>query len=236
MLLPQLMMGGFIALFWGQPLREMLRQPKRAAVYGGAAALVVAAGTLGFAFSNSTPASGELPFPAEAIRTAFDSPHLSLINQESDPVDLEALQGRVVLLTAVYSSCPHTCPLILTQAKAALAELDPEELQDLSVIAVTLDPGNDTPEVLASLADRHDLQAPLYNLVTGPSDEVDRVLDDLQIARSRDSETGIIDHANIFLLIDREGTIAYRLSLGEQQQAWLTAALRLLLKEPRTAG
>ncbi len=42
MLLPQLMVGGFIALFWWKPLREMLREPKRAAAHVGAAALIVA--------------------------------------------------------------------------------------------------------------------------------------------------------------------------------------------------
>jgi cytochrome oxidase Cu insertion factor (SCO1/SenC/PrrC family) len=236
MLLPQLMMGSFIALFWWQPLREMLREPGRAAIHAGAAALIVAASTLSFAFSGSEAAGGELPFPAEAIRTAFDSPHLSLINQELAPVDLEALRGRVVLLTAVYASCGHTCPLILSQTKGALAELSPLELQDLTVIAVTLDPSNDSAEVLARLAEGYQLQAPLYNLVSGPAPEVERVLDEMQVARSRDPETGVIDHANIFLLIDREGRVAYRLSLGERQKTWLTAALRVLLKEPRAAG
>jgi protein SCO1/2 len=236
MLLPQFMMGSFIALFWWEPLRKILRTPKRAATHAGAAALIVAGNTLGFAFFNSSPASGELPFPAEAIRTAFDSPHLSLTNQEGSPVDLEALRGRVVLLTAVYASCGHTCPLVLSQSKAALAQLAPGELQDLTVIAVTLDPGNDSADVLAGLADAHGLQAPLYNLVTGPGQEVERVLDTLQISRTRDPQTGVIDHANIFLLIDREGKIAYRLGLGDRQKTWLTAALRVLLKERRAAG
>jgi protein SCO1/2 len=236
MLLPQLMMGSFIALFWWQPLREILRVPKRAAVHAAVAALIVGGSTLGFAFANNVPTTSELPFPAEAIRTAFNPPELSLTNQEGSPVDLEALQGRVVLLTAVYASCPHTCPLILSQTKAALAELGPGELQDLTVVAVTLDPSNDSAEVLATLANGHEMQAPLYNLVTGPSQEVERVLDDMQIARTRDPETGVIDHANIFLLIDREGRIAYRLGLGERQQTWLTAALRVLLKEQQAAG
>jgi cytochrome oxidase Cu insertion factor (SCO1/SenC/PrrC family) len=236
MLLPQLLMGSFIALFWWEPLCEMLRAPKRAAAHVGVAALLVAGSTLGFAFSNSPPSSDELPFPAEAIRTAFDSPELSLINQMGSPVDLEKLQGRVVLLTAVYASCGHSCPLILSQIRAALAELGPGELQDLTVIAVTLDPSNDSAEVLAALADGHGFRAPLYNLVTGPSQEVERVLDDMQIARVRDPKTGVIDHANIFLLIDREGRIAYRLGLGGRQKTWLTAALRVLLEEQRATG
>lgn len=236
MLVPQIMMGSFIALFWWGPLREMLREPKRAAMHAVVALLIVAGSTLGFAFSNSSPATDELPFPAEAIRTAFTSPQLSLTNQDGSLVDLQALKGGVVLLTAVYASCGHTCPLILSQTKAALAEFAPEELENLTVVAVTLDPNNDSEEVLARLAEGYGLQTPLYNLVTGPSQQVERVLDDMQIARSRDPETGVIDHANIFLLIDREGKIAYRLGLGERQKTWLTTALRVLLKEPRAAG
>jgi len=236
MLVPQLLMSVFITLFWWGPLREMLRAPRRAAAHVGLAGLIVAGSTLGFAYSSSPPATGEMPFPAEALRTAFDSPELSLVNQAGSAVDLEDLRGKVVLLTAVYASCVHTCPAVLGQAKAALAELDPVDLQDLSIVAVTLDPGHDSQAVLAELAERHDMQAPLYNLVTGPEQEVERVLDDMQIARTRNPETGIIDHANLFLLIDRNGAIAYRLGLGERQRAWLTAALRVLLREQRVSG
>ena len=61
------------------------------------------------------------------------------------------------------------------------------------------------------------MPAPLYNLVTGEADEVERVLDDMGVARQRDPETGIIDHASLFILVDRDGKVAYRLGLGERQ-------------------
>jgi len=65
---------------------------------------------------------------------------------------------------------------------------------------------------------------------------VEGVLDAMQIARQRDPETGVISHANLFLLVDREGRLAYRLGLGERQQRWLTSALRVLLNEPGSSG
>ena len=46
-----------------------------------------------------------------------------------------------------------------------------------------------------------------------------RSLDRMQMARDRDPETGVINHANLFLLIDRDGRLAYRLGLGERQQS-----------------
>lgn len=77
----------------------------------------------------------------------------------------------------------------------------------------------------------HSLELPVYNLVTGDPAEVERILDEMSVARIRDPETGVIEHPNLFLLLDRDGRLAYRLGLGERQQRWLSAALRVLLGE-----
>jgi protein SCO1/2 len=140
------------------------------------------------------------------------------------------------MLTAVYASCPHTCPVILAQAKRVIGELTPEERAELNVIAVTMDPAHDSPAVLAELASRHGMDVPLYHLVTGNVTEVERVLDAMGVSRKRDEKSGVIDHANLFLLLDREGSVAYRLTLGDRQARWLTSALRVLLHEPSDAG
>jgi hypothetical protein len=34
-----------------------------------------------------------------------------------------------------------------------------------------------------------------------------------------------IDHANLFILVDREDRIVYRFTLDERQQSWLGSAL-----------
>jgi len=46
----------------------------------------------------------------------------------------------------------------------------------------------------------------------------------------------VIDHANLFLLLDRNGKVAYRLGLGDRQERWLASALRILLQEPTHVG
>ena len=231
MLLPQLMLAGLILGFWWAPLRAMSRRPRAFVPYFASAVILVTAAGVGFAYSGAEAPTGELPFPAEALRTAYAPPELVLTNQLEQTVDLAELRGNVVVLTAVYASCPHTCPAILSQAKAAIAELDPAAREELRLVAVTLDPENDSPQVLAGLAQNHGLAAPLWNLVTGESTEVEGTLDRMQMARERDPETGVINHANLFLLIDREGRVAYRLGLGERQQRWLVSALRVLLRE-----
>ncbi len=236
MLFPQLMMAAFIAMFWWEPLRSLLRHPRALIVPIGTAALLVTGSAASFSLMSSDPPTGELPFPAEELRIAHRAPEVSLVNQHGEAVELSSLRGKVVALTAVYASCPHTCPAILAQAKASVAELAEEQLEDLRVVAVTMDPANDSSQVLSLLAQNHELESPVFNLVTGPVAEVERTLDRMQIARTRDPETGVIDHANLFLLIDRDGKLAYRLGLGERQQRWLTTALGVLLNETGTAS
>lgn len=236
MTVPQFTIGAFIAFFWWEPLRELSRQPRIIAGYFGAAALLVAGAATGFAFSADRAPTGELPFPAEELRTAYEAPQFALTNQLRETVSLAGFQGNVVVLTAVYASCPHTCPAILSQTRAAIAELSSEEREGLRVIAVTMDPKTDSPDVLRDLAKNHGMQSPLYHFVTGDPADVERLLDRMEIARQRDPETGVISHANLFLLIDRDGRIAYRLGLGERQQRWLVSALRVLLREEAVSG
>jgi protein SCO1/2 len=236
MIVPQFMIGAFIAYFWWEPLRELSKRPWQIARYVGAAALLVASASASFALLAEPALTGELPFPAEELRTAFETPQFALTNQLHETVGPAAFGGDVIILTAVYASCPHTCPAILSQTQAAVAELSPEERDGLRVIAVTMDPETDTPEVLGQLAKNHGLESPLYHLVTGEPTEVEDLLDRMQIARQRDPETGVISHVNLFLLIDRDGRIAYRFGLGERQQRWLTSALRVLLREETASG
>lgn len=173
----------------------------------------------------------ELAFPAESIRTQDPAPSIELTNHLGEAYNLESAQGDVVMITAVYATCPHTCPAIIRQAKKASEELDPKFRRDFRVLGITMDPENDTPEALAELAEMHGLEAPLFQFLTGDPEEVNSLLDELGFPRERNLETGEIDHANMCILIDRDGKIAYRLTLGEKQELWLQSALNVLLEE-----
>lgn len=139
-------------------------------------------------------------------------------------------------MTAVYATCGFTCPMILAQLKRALASVPESKLNGLRVVGVTLDPEHDTPEVLARLAKGQQVEAPLVNLVTGDSKVVNVVLDKLGVSRRRNEETGVIDHANLFILVDRAGRVAFRFTLGDLQEAWLKEAIDLLLSEEAGAA
>jgi len=99
------------------------------------------------------------------------------------------------------------------------------------VVAVTLDPERDTPEGFRELAQRHNVSAPGFQLLTGAPGTVNPLLDLLDISRSKNPETGDIDHANLFIVVDRSGRMAYRFSATGPQSRWVSDALHLLVAE-----
>lgn len=197
----------------------------------GAGLAFVALGAAGLGMFVPAAQDTELPFPAEELRTAIPAPALALPAHDGTTVDLAALRGHVVLVTAVYASCGYACPTIMAQSRDAVAALTPEERDGLRVVAITLDAAKDTPEVLAAMAKAQNVEAPLFRLLSGEPARVEAALDAFGFERKRDPETDRIDHANLFLLIDRDGRLAYRFTLGDRQKRWLVGALKLLLAE-----
>lgn len=231
MLTSPVMMSLVLVGVWGAELGRARRRGERLSrpvLAGGGLALLSVAG---LGLLGSTPDRGDLPFPAASLRTAIPMAEIDLIDHERRPFRLSDQRGRVVLLTAIYSSCGNTCPHILNGAKDAIAALSAAERADLVVAAVTLDPATDTPEQLAGTLEARELDPEVFRLLTGEPARVEATLDRMGIRRTRDPVSGVIDHANLFLLVDREQRLAYTLTLGERQERWLVAALHELLAE-----
>lgn len=229
------LLGIFVAI-WGGALRTQWREGGLWVFvpYVVVTLCLVCGCAGGFGLLYKPPVKGELPFPAESLRTQYRPPALVLVNQHKQRVALSSYQGKVVLVTAVYATCGYTCPMIFAQTKRALAQLTAAQRKDLGVLGITLDPQRDRPEVLLRLAKAQRIQAPGFQLLTGEAKQVNEVLDRFGFARKRNAKTGVIDHANLFILIDRQGKIAYRFTLGKRQEKWLVQALRLLLWEVRS--
>lgn len=226
------------AAVWASPLREALSAPRALVPWLGAATGFTALTVLSMVALQPTTVSageGELPFPADALRTEIPVQSFTLTGHDGAPVELSALRGQVVLITAIYATCGDTCPMIFAQARGALAELSPDERSRVSVLAITLDPTRDTPDALGRIVAAQQLPSPPWRLLSGEPALVESTLKRLGFTWTRDPQTGVISHPNLFLLVDAQGRLAYRFTLGDQQQRWLVSGLRALIAELRPA-
>jgi protein SCO1/2 len=230
-----LVLGVATWLVYRRSLSAAFRRPKALSICVSAALGVVIAGAVGLVAVSRASAveAGDSPaFPAAKLRTEMSPPEFRLTNQDGQSVSPQDCRGQVVMLTAIYSTCTDMCPMVLAQGKNVMAALSEEERASVRVFAVTLDPERDDQRSLKLMAEGHRVEAPQWNLVTGTPREVNPVIESMGVWRQWNAEKGRLDHANVFLLIDRRGRLAYRFSLGDTQEKWLIEALKLLVAEP----
>ena len=176
------------------------------------------------------------PFPGERIRTQLIPPAFRLTDQTGRECRLEDLRGRVVLITGIYAMCATSCPQILIETRKVIESLPPESRDRLSVVALSLNPEYDTSELMAGLAAGYGFAYPEFRYLNGDPALMHDLLEQLQFARVRNPENGLIDHANLFILLDAHGAIAYRFNLIPRHQAWLREGIVSLTAEAATLG
>lgn len=201
------------------------------AVLAGAAAAAFVAGSL-FAYGRPSNADNAvLPFPGERIRTTLTPPAFHLADQRGAPFALEDLRGRVVLMTGIYAMCSATCPEILREIRELLDTLPAEDRARLSVVAFSLNPEYETTELMSALAAGYGFTHPEFRYLNGDPKVMHELLPQLAFSRYRDPNNGVISHSNLFILVDADGRIAYRLALDPKLRPWLREAVLQLTAE-----
>jgi len=215
---------------------RLWRAHVRAAAAGLGVIAACVAGLVYYARLEAARAQVLPPFPGESIRVRLDVPDVPLVDQKGAAFRLADLRGQVVLVTGVYAACSTACPEIFKEMAALLAELPPADRAGLRVVALSLNPEYETAELMDLVSQGRGFHHPEFRYVNGERPaEMHELLTRLQFSATRNPRTGIIDHANLFLLLDRSGHIAYRFTLDPRHRAWLREGLRALLREPHAA-
>lgn len=240
MLEPFFIVGAAVVL-WRKVIRQ-LRDPRlwfahaRAAAAGFGVIAVCVAGLVYYARIDAARAQVLPPFPGERIRVSLALPETPLVDQRGVDFRLADLRGQVVLVTGVYAACSTSCPEIFAEVQALLGEFSPAERADLRVVALSLNPEYETTVIMDAMAQGKGFTYPEFRYVNGRAPaEMHDMLKRLQFSVTRNPQTGALDHANLFLLVDRSGRIAYRFTLDPRHRAWLRAGLRALLQETHVA-
>lgn len=235
MLVEPLFVVTVAAVLWRRGLRPLRtldgwRRHGRSAGAGVLAASLAMAGLYAYGRPDAG-ADDPLPFPGERIRTQLAVPPFSFVDQKGRPFALEELRGRVVLVTGIYARCATTCPEILRETKALLAELAPAIRAQIAVVALSLNPEEETADLMDRVTEAYGFQYPAFRYLNGEPAGMHATLTSLGFARVKDPRTGVIDHANLFLLIDARGEIAYRFTLDVRHRSWLREGLIALARE-----
>lgn len=172
----------------------------------------------GFPAPGLTPASlpgndPNLPAPNKGIAVGEAAPDFTLTDQTGHPVHLSDFRGEPVAVTFVYTRCPvaTACPMTMTKFAKMNAALTAEKFGRL--LAVSIDPQNDTVPVLRDFATRIGADPKRWKFLTGDPKAVARVAESFGVLYY--PERGQIVHSQAVAVIDPRGRLA-NIYYGEQ--------------------
>ncbi len=96
----------------------------------------------------------------------YSLPDWSMLDSEGQPFGSEQLRGEVWVAGFFFSRCVSVCPPLLSDM-SKLAERYETYDRDVHVVAFTVDPDHDTPEVLRETAKKYGANLERWTFVTG---------------------------------------------------------------------
>lgn len=141
----------------------------------------------------------------DSLPTIGPAPEFDLTTQDGNRLALENLRGKVVVVTFIFASCAHTCPLLTHKMAVVQSNLGEDFGQRAYFVSITVDPERDAPDVLKRYAETHGAKLDGWSFVTGNPAEIREVARRYGVAYQQTS--GTVDHTFLTSLVDRSGTL-----------------------------
>jgi protein SCO1/2 len=161
------------------------------------------------AAATTAAATASTPIAATPSPAAQYFGELPLVDQNGRTVDLyrDVMRDRTVVINAFFADCKNTCPIMANAYRAIQGRFPDRIGRDLALISITVDPKNDTPPRLKSLATQLEAKEGWYFL-SGTEDQVNAAL--RKIGLFAPNPEG---HSNLFL-IGNDRTGLWKKALG----------------------
>jgi protein SCO1 len=129
------------------------------------------------------------------------APPFMLHDAEGKQHGLTQPPGHYVLVTFLYTNCPDVCPIIAGNLNLTL-QVDTARRAGLEVLAVSVDPENDTPAAVRRYIRQHRLVSRFHYLI-GSRAELEPVWRAYHVVSS--PQKGVVSHSAFEILIDPSG-------------------------------
>ena len=100
-------------------------------------------------------------------------PNIELTTQDGKKVHFydDLLKGKIVAITLIYTHCKDACPLETARMRQVQKMLGDHMGKDIHFVSISIDPENDTPEVLHDYAEMYNA-GPGWTFLTGKKDDI----------------------------------------------------------------
>ena len=131
-------------------------------------------------------------------------PAFSFVDQAGAPFTAQSLEGKVWVANFIFTRCPNICPKF-TAKMGTLQDKSNAQVPALSLVSFTVDPENDTPEVLTAYGEKHHADFTRWHFVRGDRPALEKVIREgmmqpMDMGDGKDLNSVV--HGSYFALID----------------------------------
>lgn len=156
--------------------------------------------TLGFFISTMHAA------PSRASTSLYEVKLDSFTDDAQKEIKLVDFKGKKVVMSMIYTSCEHACPMIMKKLKKIDDQLKANKITADFVI-VSFDTKFDSPKKLAAFRKHYEGTDERWHFLIGSEKSTRMLANVLDIKYSRNPEDQSISHDNKVVFLDEKGVI-----------------------------
>ena len=140
---------------------------------GARARLVTIVGGLTLALTLALVARAMRPRPPLPVLGRV--PEFRLVDERGAPFTTASMRDHVSVVDFIFTRCPSSCPRLTATMRGLQARFQ-RDSADVKLVSFSVDPENDTPQVLSEYAANAGADRARWTFVTGPVDDVTRAV------------------------------------------------------------
>ncbi len=158
---------------------------------------------------DSLRAGTAFPYPQKL-------PEFNLIDMHGNPFTSLHLKKHWSFVFFGYSTCPHVCPTTLNHMHDIARHV---RLPTLQFVLVSINPEQDTPDVLKTYFQQEKFSVANFMGVTGEKAEIQRLATAIGVHAQEQGVQEHIEHSGALLLVNPEGKLAAIFTAPSKTQA-----------------
>lgn len=146
----------------------------------------------------------------KSLQNIGPAPKFELTDQNNKSISKKDYLGKVYVLEFFFTTCPSICPKM--NANMLILEKAFFGNPNFGIASITINPENDTPEVLKKHAELLGVKSSNWHFLTGDKTYIYDIANkgfNLYVGEN-DKTIGNFEHSGFFALIDKKGNIRCR--------------------------
>ena len=127
-------------------------------------------------------------------------------NQDAEELQLKNLKGKNLVMVMIFTSCRTACPILVGDMKKIHAKIEKNKLKDTSLVLISIDPTNDTPEVLKKFAAERNMDSEPWIFLKSDEESTREFANVLAVKYKKISPIEF-SHSNIISVFNRNGEL-----------------------------